>query len=70
MIGRPKAELVLTKAEQKQLTAQALALRARIVLSCAQGADNKTVAARHSRPSQWVRSCPQRLPPTGPWPPL
>src|SRR5258706_4849012 len=54
MSGRPKAQLVLSEAEREQLvaltmrrkTAQALALRARIVLSCAEGADNKAVAAR------------------------
>ena len=50
--GRPKAELVLTAEERDQLTrdarratsAQALALRSKIVLACADGADNKTVA--------------------------
>jgi len=50
--GRPKAELVLTAEEREQLTrdarratsAQALALRAKIVLACADGAENKTVA--------------------------
>ena len=50
--GRPKAELVLTDAEREQLTrwsrrrksSQALALRSRIVLACAGGADNKSVA--------------------------
>jgi transposase len=50
---RPKAELVLTGAERVQLvrwsrrakTAQALALRSRIVLACAEpGATNKQVA--------------------------
>jgi len=54
MSGRPKAQLVLSKTEREQLealtlrrkTGQALALRARIVLSCADGADNKVVAAR------------------------
>lgn len=54
MRGRPKAELVLSEPEREQLvaltlrrkTAQALALRARIVLACAEGAENKTVAAR------------------------
>lgn len=43
MSGRPKAELVLSESEREQLkaltmrrkTAQALALRARIVLACA-----------------------------------
>ena len=51
--GRPKAGLVLTAAERDQLgrwarrakTSQALALRARIVLACAGGRDNKAVAA-------------------------
>jgi len=54
MGGRPKAELVLSESERDQLTAltmrrktaQALALRARIVLACADGIDNKTVAAK------------------------
>src|SRR6201997_457076 len=52
-IGRPKAELVLTEAERAQLvrwarrakTAQFLALRAKIVLACADGRTNKQVAA-------------------------
>jgi transposase len=52
MRGRPKAELKLTEAERQQLqawtrrrkTAQALALRSRIVLACANGLDNLTVA--------------------------
>ena len=52
--GRPKAELVLTADEREQLSrwarratsAQALALRSKIVLACAEGADNKTVAER------------------------
>ena len=51
--GRPKAGLVLSDAEREQLarwarrakTSQALALRARIVLACADGKDNKAVAA-------------------------
>jgi transposase len=51
--GRPKAGLVLTEAEREQLarwtrrakTSQALALRAKIVLACADGKDNKQVAA-------------------------
>jgi len=51
--GRPKAGLDLTDAERGQLTqwarraksAQALALRARIVLACAGGKENKQVAA-------------------------
>ena len=52
--GRPKAVLTLTDAERSQLvswsrrakSSQALALRSRIVLACADGADNKTVAAQ------------------------
>ena len=52
--GRPKAELVLSEGERDQLrrwarrrkSAQALALRSRIVLGCAEGLDNKQVAAR------------------------
>jgi transposase len=51
--GRPKAGLELTDAERAQLeqwarrakSAQALAQRARIVLACAGGKDNKAVAA-------------------------
>ena len=50
--GRPKAALTLSDVERETLqrwsrrasTAQALALRARIVLACADGADNKHVA--------------------------
>src|SRR5665648_755938 len=50
--GRPKAELVLTDDERAQLSrwsrraksAQALALRSKIVLACAGGMDNKSVA--------------------------
>jgi transposase len=50
--GRPKAPLVLTEDERQSLqrwarrrtSAQALALRARIVLACAEGATNKAVA--------------------------
>jgi transposase len=52
--GRPKAELVLTVEERAQLerwarrakSAQALALRSKIVLACADGVENKTVAAQ------------------------
>ncbi|MEO8992631.1 MAG: IS630 family transposase, partial [Nitrosospira sp.] len=52
MKGRPKAELILSIAEREQLqawsrrrkTAQALAQRSRIVLACAAGAENRTVA--------------------------
>jgi transposase len=51
--GRPKADLVLTGEEREQLlrwsrratSAQALALRSKIILRCADGADNVSVAA-------------------------
>ena len=51
--GRPKAELILTPDEREQLTrwsrraksSQALALRSRIVLTCAQGSTNNEAAA-------------------------
>ncbi len=54
MRGRPKTELVLSDHEREQLqswarrrkTAQALALRSRIILECASGTDNKVVADR------------------------
>ena len=52
--GRPKAGLVLTEAEREQLTrwsrraktAQALAVRSKMVLACAEGLSNKQVAAQ------------------------
>lgn len=52
--GRPKAALELADEERVQLqrwarrakSAQSLALRSRIVLACADGADNKSVAAQ------------------------
>jgi len=52
--GRPKSELLLTEEERAQLvrwsrrakSSQALALRSRIVLACADGVDSKTVAER------------------------
>jgi transposase len=52
--GRPKAALALSDAEREQLTrwsrraktSQALALRSKIVLACAQGLSNKQVAQR------------------------
>jgi transposase/transcriptional regulator with XRE-family HTH domain len=65
--GRPKAVLVLTEEERDQLqrwarrrkSAQALALRSRLVLACADGLDNKQVAVRERvRPqtvSRWRR---------------
>ena len=54
--GRPKAELVLTNDERAQLlrwsrrakSAQALALRSKIVLACAGGTANKTVCQRRA----------------------
>ncbi|MGH8436280.1 MAG: IS630 family transposase [Pseudomonas sp.] len=62
MRGRPKAQLVLSQSEREQLnaltmrrkTAQALALRARIVLACAEGTDSKMVAARQRVTPQTV----------------
>jgi transposase len=65
--GRPKAALILTAAEREQLTrdarraksSQALALRSKIVLACADGTDNKTVAAElrcsQNTVSKWRR---------------
>src|SRR5450756_2671721 len=52
--GRPKTELKLTEDEREQLvrwsrrakSSQALALRSKIVLSCAKGTDSKDVAAQ------------------------
>jgi FixJ family two-component response regulator len=60
--GRPKVELILSDAEQDQLsvwsrrrkTAQALALRSRIVLACARGAENKMVAVELKIAKQMV----------------
>jgi transposase len=60
--GRPKAELVVTTVERDTLeqwarrpkTAQALAQRARILLACATGASNTTVAARCQVTQQMV----------------
>ena len=62
MRGRPKSELVLSDAEREQLmaltlrrkTAQAMALRARIVLGCADGMENQTVAVRQRVTPQTV----------------
>lgn len=61
-MGRPKAEIVLNAREREQLeawtrrrkTAQALALRSRIVLECATGIDSKIVAQRLSVSQQTV----------------
>src|SRR3954447_4721727 len=52
--GRPKAPLILTDDERQKLqtwasrpkSTQRLATRAKIVLACAEGLDNKDVAAR------------------------
>jgi DNA-binding CsgD family transcriptional regulator len=52
--GRPKTPLVLTEEERQTLerwarrakSSQALALRCKIVLACAEGATNKAVAER------------------------
>lgn len=62
MSGRLKATLVLTGAKRDELealtlrrkTAQALALRARIVLACADRQDNKVVAACQRATPQMV----------------
>jgi ABC-type phosphate/phosphonate transport system substrate-binding protein len=62
MRGRPKTELVLSDAEREQLTAltlrrktaQAMALRARIVLGCADGIENQAVAVRQRVTPQTV----------------
>ncbi len=63
--GRPKAALVLSEGERQTLerwarrpkSAQALALRCRIVLACAEGATNEEVAGRlgvnRSTVSKW-----------------
>jgi transposase len=61
-MGRPKAEIVLSAAEREQLetwtrrrkTAQALALRSRIILECATGIDSKRVAQQMSVAQQTV----------------
>src|SRR5260370_24743511 len=83
MSGRPKGELVLSEPEREDLqaltmrrkTAQALALRARIVLACADGMDNKTVAAKHRLTHQTVSKWRPRFVmhpldrlPCSPWP--
>lgn len=51
-MARPKAELVVTEEEREELislarrhrTAQAIALRARVILTCSSGLENKSVA--------------------------
>lgn len=60
--GRPKAPLVLTETEQDELrrasrrtrTNRQLAFRAKLVLSCAQGLNNREVARRHHTSDQTV----------------
>jgi transposase len=52
--GRPKADLALTDQEREQLlrwarrakSAQSLSLRSKIILRCAEGMDNASVAAQ------------------------
>ncbi|SEM72009.1 hypothetical protein SAMN05216281_101258 [Cryobacterium luteum] len=76
--GCPKSELILTDEEREQLlrwsrrptSAQALALRSRIILGCAEGLDNKSVAARSStnRPSEATSSKPASTPAASPTP--
>ncbi|HUD96477.1 MAG TPA: IS630 family transposase [Woeseiaceae bacterium] len=69
MRGRPKAELKLSDGERQQLrswarrrkTAQALALRSRIVLECARGVDNQAVAKRFAITPQMVSKWRQRF---------
>lgn len=61
-MGRPKAPLILSPEEEATLqswarrarSAQQLARRARIVLACAQGLDNKVVARKHRVSPQMV----------------
>src|SRR3954463_7152471 len=67
--GRPKAELVVSEAEREALerwarrpsSAQALALRSRIVLGCAAGDTNQAVARRERVTPQTVGKWRQRF---------
>jgi transposase len=67
--GRPKAELVLTRGEREALerwarrpsSAQALALRSRIVLACAEGQTNQAVARQERVTPQTVGKWRQRF---------
>jgi hypothetical protein len=60
-LGRPKVALILTDDERVRLdslahrsrTAPHLARRARIILACAEGHDNKVVALFRCRPEPW-----------------
>jgi len=74
--GRRKADLVLTGTEREQLarwarrgkTSQVLALRAKIVLACAQGMENKAVAAELRTTEHNVARCAwTRNPRSRPW---
>jgi hypothetical protein len=70
MSARRKAELVLTEAERAQLvrwarrakTAQYLALRAKIVLRCAEGGTNKQAAAGLGVDESTARPAPTSAP--------
>ena len=62
-MGRPKAKLILSEAEEAQLSSfarsrsmpAALSLRARIVLACATGQSNSAVARRFAcNRRRWV----------------
>ena len=69
MRGRPKVKLVLNDSEREQLeswarrrkTSQALALRSRIVLECANGFQNKEVACRLKTTPQTVSKWRRRF---------
>lgn len=69
MQGRPKIPLVLSTQERQQLlalalrrkTSQALALRVRMVLACAEGAENKAVAAQLGVAQQTVSKWRRRF---------
>jgi transposase len=67
--GRPKAELIVSEGEREALerwsrrpsSAQALALRSRIVLACAEGKSNQAVARRERVTPQTVGKWRQRF---------
>lgn len=68
-MGRPTVQIVLNESEREQLetwtrrrkTAQALALRSRIILECASGVDSKVVAQRVSVSQQTVLKWRNRI---------